>query len=94
MRRAKALQAARGEAEAASAAKSQFLSSMSHELRTPMNSILGFAQLLQREKREPLSAKNLARVAQILRGGEHLLRLIDDVLDLASIESGRLSDRS
>jgi PAS domain S-box-containing protein len=90
-RRAESLRVARIEAESASAAKSEFLSSMSHELRTPMNAILGFAQLLQREKKEPLTAKNVERVGHILRGGEHLLRLIDDVLDFARVESGRIS---
>jgi protein-histidine pros-kinase len=86
-----ALQLARAEAEAASAAKSEFLSSMSHELRTPMNAILGFAQLMQRDKKEPMSPRHLRRVDQILKGGEHLLRLIDDILDLSRIESGRVS---
>ncbi|MDB4943247.1 MAG: hypothetical protein JWP97_2781 [Labilithrix sp.] len=82
---------ARGAAEAASRAKSDFLSSMSHELRTPMNAILGFAQLLQRDKKEPLSDRHKERVAHILQGGEHLLRLIDDVLDLSRIEAGTVS---
>jgi PAS domain S-box-containing protein len=86
-----ALELARAEAEAASAAKSEFLSSMSHELRTPMNAILGFAQLMQRDKKEPVSARHLRRVDQILKGGEHLLRLIDDILDLSRIEAGRIS---
>lgn len=90
-RRAEELRAARLLAEAASAAKSEFLSSMSHELRTPMNAILGFAQLLQRDKKEPLSARHRERVNQILQGGEHLLRLIDDVLDLSRIEAGAVS---
>jgi PAS domain S-box-containing protein len=85
------LREAREFAEAASAAKSEFLSSMSHELRTPLNAILGFAQLLERDKKEPLSQRHSERVAQILRGGEHLLRLIDDILDLARIEAGRIS---
>jgi PAS domain S-box-containing protein len=85
------LREARSFAEAASAAKSEFLSSMSHELRTPLNAILGFAQLLERDRKEPLSARQKERAAQILRGGEHLLRLIDDILDLSRIEAGRVS---
>ena len=85
------LRAARGAAEAASRAKSDFLSSMSHELRTPMNAILGFAQLLQRDRKEPLSQRHVERVNHILKGGEHLLRLIDDVLDLSRIEAGAVS---
>jgi PAS domain S-box-containing protein len=88
---AKELFEARATAEAASAAKSDFLSSMSHELRTPLNAILGFAQLLRRDKREPLSDRHKERLTQILRGGEHLLRLIDDILDLARIEAGSVS---
>ncbi|MEP6860371.1 MAG: PAS domain S-box protein [Deltaproteobacteria bacterium] len=90
-RRAAELLEARVAAEAASDAKSEFLSSMSHELRTPLNAILGFAQLLERDKKEPLSQRHKDRVGQILRGGEHLLRLIDDILDLARIEAGRIS---
>ena len=90
-RLAEELREARSTADAASAAKSEFLSSMSHELRTPMNAILGFAQLLDRDKKEPLSQRHRERVLQILRGGEHLLRLIDDILDLARIEAGRVS---
>jgi PAS domain S-box-containing protein len=84
------LRKARAEAEAASSAKSEFLSSMSHELRTPMNAILGFAQLLQRDKRAPLSPQQQQKLAYVLQGGEHLLRLIDDVLDLSRIETGRV----
>lgn len=84
------LRLARAEAEAASSARSEFLASMSHELRTPMNSILGFAQLLMRDAKERLSARHRERVGHILQSGEHLLRLIDDVLDLARIESGRV----
>ncbi len=90
MQRERELQQARSEAEAASSAKSEFLSSMSHELRTPLNAVLGFAQLLQRDKKTPLSPRHLERVEHILRGGEHLLHLIDDVLDLARIEAGRV----
>jgi PAS domain S-box-containing protein len=91
VRNAEDLRAARAAADAASAAKSEFLSSMSHELRTPLNAILGFAQLLQRDKRAPLSDRHKERVGQILKGGEHLLRLIDDILDLSRIEAGRVS---
>jgi PAS domain S-box-containing protein len=89
-RLARELREARAAAEAASAAKSEFLSSMSHELRTPLNAILGFAQLLTRDKREPLSERHRERVEHILRGGEHLLRLINDILDLSRIEAGRV----
>ncbi|HEY8380399.1 MAG TPA: PAS domain S-box protein [Nannocystis sp.] len=74
----------------ASAAKSEFLSSMSHELRTPLNAVLGFAQLLQRDRRQPLTDRQLARVEHIVRGGEHLLHLIDEILDLARIEAGKV----
>ncbi len=88
VRREQELGVARAAAEAASAAKSDFLASMSHELRTPMNAILGFAQLLQRDKKEPLSERHKDRLQQVLKGGEHLLRLIDDILDLARIEAG------
>lgn len=91
VRREQELAAARTAAEAGSAAKSEFLSSMSHELRTPLNAILGFAQLLQRDKKEPLSQRHKQRLEQILQGGEHLLRLIDDILDLSRIEAGGVS---
>jgi signal transduction histidine kinase len=75
-------------AEAANRAKSEFLSRMSHELRTPLNGVLGFAQLLELDS---LSARQRESVEHILKGGRHLLRLIDEVLDLARIETGRLS---
>jgi PAS domain S-box-containing protein len=81
-----ALRRATAEAEAANRAKSEFLSRMSHELRTPMNSILGFAQLLDRAG---LPADQHRGVGHILTAGRHLLRLINEVLDIARIESGR-----
>ena len=79
---------ARDEANRANAAKSQFLSNMSHELRTPMNSILGFAQLVAYDK--DLSTEHRDFMNEILKAGDHLLKLINDVLDLARIESGHL----
>jgi PAS domain S-box-containing protein len=79
------------ELRAASAAKSEFLASMSHELRTPLNAILGFAQLLERDLKQPLTARQHDRLKHVMRGGEHLLRLIDDVLDLSRIETGRIA---
>jgi PAS domain S-box-containing protein len=85
------LRGARSLAEAASSAKSEFLSSMSHELRTPLNAVLGFAQLLQRDRKVPLVGRQKDRVVQVIKGGEHLLTLIDDILDLSRIEAGRLS---
>jgi len=78
------------EAIKANKAKSEFLSSMSHELRTPMNSILGFAQLLKADEDDPLSANQHESIDFILSSGKHLLSLINDVLELAAIESGKL----
>jgi PAS domain S-box-containing protein len=85
-----ALIAARDEAERANRAKSQFLSSMSHELRTPMNAILGFAQLLASDRRYPLAPLQSDHVQEIMRGARHLLSLINEVLDLAMVETGKL----
>ena len=85
-----ALIAAKDEAERANRAKSQFLSSMSHELRTPMNAILGFGQLLVSDPDQPLAGRQPAHVREILRGARHLLRLINEVLDLSQVEAGRL----
>jgi PAS domain S-box-containing protein len=84
-----ALEHARQEAEQASTAKSLFLSRMSHELRTPLNAILGFAQLLELDHSGRGKA-DAASIDQILRAGRHLLALIDEVLDIARIEAGKL----
>jgi signal transduction histidine kinase/ActR/RegA family two-component response regulator/uncharacterized membrane protein len=81
------LQRARDEAESASRAKSDFLSSMSHELRTPMNAILGFSQLLEMDD---LAEPHRQSVHEIHKAGKHLLALINDVLDLSRIESGNI----
>ena len=78
----------RNEAEKASQAKSEFLSSMSHELRTPLNAVLGFAQLLEMD--ENLTAGQKDSIYEIEKAGNHLLDLINDVLDLAKIESGNV----
>ena len=85
-----ALIAAKEEAERANRAKSEFLSRMSHELRTPLNAVLGFGQLMGSDAADPLSPSQGARLQELLRGGRHLLSLINDVLDLARIEAGTL----
>ena len=78
-------------AEEASQAKSQFLSNMSHELRTPLNAVLGFAQVLEIDPEAPLNESQQECVHEIEKAGTHLLELINEVLDLAKIESGRLA---
>ena len=83
------LEQARIEAEAANQAKSVFLANMSHELRTPLNAILGFAQVLQRDDR--LEGEHLEQMAIINRSAEHLLDLINDVLEMSKIEAGHVA---
>lgn len=85
-----AMRMARDAADAANMAKSEFLSSMSHELRTPLNAILGFGQLLD-DPNNPLNEDQLSALGHIIDGGEHLLGLINGVLDLAKIEAGTLA---
>jgi PAS domain S-box-containing protein len=85
-----ALQTAKSAAEKANLAKSDFLSSMSHELRSPLNAILGFAQLMESAAPTPTDSQKES-IAQILQAGWHLLELINQVLDLAVIESGKVS---
>ncbi|MDH5592051.1 MAG: ATP-binding protein, partial [Gammaproteobacteria bacterium] len=71
--------------------KSQFISSMNHELRTPLNTILGFAQLLDSDNDPPLAESQKESVGYILLGGQHLLTLINEILDLSAIESGKVT---
>jgi len=82
------LLAARDEADRANLAKSEFLSNMSHELRTPMNAILGFGQIMEYD--ENLPAEHRDNVQEILKAGHFLLELINEVLDLAKVEAGRI----
>jgi two-component system, cell cycle sensor histidine kinase PleC len=89
-RREQALRRAKEEAETASQAKSQFLAHMSHELRTPLNAILGFSEVIREMLMGPLDDRYRQYGGDIHRAGQHLLTLIEDVLDLAKIETGRM----
>lgn len=84
------IERARAAADKANLAKSDFLSGMSHELRSPLNAILGFAQLMGSDTPPP-TANQEASIAQILQAGWHLLKLINEILDLAKVESGQIS---
>lgn len=80
----------RAEAEAATLAKSEFLANMSHELRTPLNAILGFSEMLEDQMFGPLNDRQLEHVTHVINSGQHLLQLINDILDLSKVESGRM----
>ena len=86
-----AILSARDAAEAASHAKSDFLSRMSHELRTPLNSVIGFARVLRRNGAGHFGAEDLTYLDRIQANGEHLLNLVNDLLDVAKIEAGRVT---
>jgi PAS domain S-box-containing protein len=91
--RSVALEAENRRIEEANRLKSEFLANMSHELRTPLNSIIGFAELLHDEQVGPLEPEQKDFLQEILKGGVHLLRLINDVLDLAKVEAGKMDFR-
>ena len=78
------------ELEAASRHKSEFLATMSHELRTPLNAIIGFSQVLKQQMYGPLNERQADYVEDVLSSGQHLLNLINDILDLAKVEAGRM----
>jgi len=84
------LESARAEAEKTSLTKSEFLAHMSHELRTPLNSVIGFSEVLQDQMFGPINEKQQEYVVNILASGRHLLALINDILDLSKVESGKM----
>jgi PAS domain S-box-containing protein len=90
LRQAERAQLARAAAESASRAKTEFLSRISHELRTPLNAVLGFAQLLRGESKGRLDNRQQEQIGLVLQAGTHLKALIDEMLDIARIESGQV----
>lgn len=84
------LESARSVAEKTNLAKSDFLANMSHELRTPLNSVIGFSEVLQDQMFGPINEKQQEYVNNILASGRHLLSLINDILDLSKVESGKM----
>ena len=86
----RAVHESKAAAEAANLAKSQFLANMSHELRTPLNAILGFSEVLENGIAGPLQSRQVEYVGLIRQSGEHLLHLINEILDLARIDTGKL----
>ncbi|OYY63828.1 MAG: hypothetical protein B7Y51_05475 [Burkholderiales bacterium 28-67-8] len=89
LREAEASRRAQEAAEAANHAKGEFISRMSHELRTPLNAVIGFSKLLLDDPRHQVTAQQQTQVGHINSAGQHLLALVDDMLDLVGIESGR-----
>jgi signal transduction histidine kinase/CheY-like chemotaxis protein len=90
VRAEEALVIAKNDAEAANKAKSDFLANMSHELRTPLNSVIGFTNILPKNKDGAFSEKDVGFLTRVLTNGKHLLALINEVLDLAKVEAGRM----
>jgi len=86
----KALASANVQIQQANRLKSQFLATMSHELRTPLNSVIGFANILEQSLSARADERELKFLGNILKSGEHLLSLINDLLDLSKIEAGRM----
>ncbi len=92
--RTRELQEANRRLEEASRHKSEFLANMSHELRTPLNAIIGFTRLVMRRSKDSMAAKQYENLEKILISADHLLALINDILDLSKIEAGRMEVRS